>query len=140
MTGVSPAGLITFVSDAYGGRASDNAIFEQSGIINLMEMGRDSIMVDKGFRIENITDLHHIKLYRPPFLRNKGQFSEKEALENIEVAKARVHIERSNQRIKVFEIFCKPLPVTLLPKVNEMFVIACAMVNISSPILSDDKF
>lgn len=140
MTGVSPAGLITFVSDAYGGRASDNAIFEQSGIIKKLEMGRDAIMVDKGFRIENITDAHYIKLYRPPFLKNKGQFSEEEALENVEIAKARVHIERSNQRIKVFEIFSKPLPITLLPKINDIFIIACAIVNISKPILSDEKF
>ncbi|KAI4465010.1 thap domain protein [Holotrichia oblita] len=30
MTGISPAGLITFVSEAYGGRASDKIIFENS--------------------------------------------------------------------------------------------------------------
>jgi hypothetical protein len=33
MTDVSPTGLITFVSQAYGGRASDKAIFEQSNLI-----------------------------------------------------------------------------------------------------------
>jgi hypothetical protein len=33
MTDVSPTGLITFVSQAYGGRASDKAIFEQSNRI-----------------------------------------------------------------------------------------------------------
>ena len=33
MVGVSPAGLVTFLSDVYGGRASDEAIFEQSGLV-----------------------------------------------------------------------------------------------------------
>ncbi|CAG0889762.1 unnamed protein product [Darwinula stevensoni] len=32
MVGVSPGGMITFLSQGYGGRASDKAIFEQSGI------------------------------------------------------------------------------------------------------------
>lgn len=37
MTGVTPAGLISFVSPAYGGRVSDNVIFEQSQIITMMD-------------------------------------------------------------------------------------------------------
>ncbi|KAJ8981460.1 hypothetical protein NQ317_000136 [Molorchus minor] len=49
MTGVSPGGLITYVSKCYGGRTSDKAIFEQSGLIKQLEMSKDAIMVDKGF-------------------------------------------------------------------------------------------
>lgn len=36
--------LITFISKAYGGRASDNVIFSQSNIIQLMN--ENAIMVD----------------------------------------------------------------------------------------------
>lgn len=67
MTGVSPAGLITFVSKPYGGRTSDKVIFEESGVIKLQEPGQDAIMVDKGFRIEDFCNLHNIKLIQPPF-------------------------------------------------------------------------
>ncbi|XP_050500735.1 uncharacterized protein LOC126880730 [Diabrotica virgifera virgifera] len=102
MTGVSPAGLITFVSKPYGGRASDKVIFEGSKVINLLEPHRDAIMVDKGFRIDNICDLHNIKLIQPPFLKNKAQLSSEEAIIIAKIASARVHIERSNQRLKIF--------------------------------------
>ncbi|KAI4455392.1 thap domain protein [Holotrichia oblita] len=140
MIGVSPAGLITFISKAYGGRASDKAIFEQSGIIDMLDMHKDAIMVDKGFRIEHLTDAHFIKLIRPPFLKKKIQLSKEEAHENVDIARARVHIERVNQRIKVFEILIKPLPLSLVPKIDEIFTVICAVVNLSVPILSDDKF
>lgn len=97
-------------------------------------------MVDKGFLIEDITRAHRIKLVRPPYLRKKNQMSEEEAKATVEIAKARVHIERTNQRIKVFEIFTKPLPISLVCKVEDMFNVVCAIVNLSKPILADDKF
>jgi len=34
MTGIIPADLISFISHAYGGKASDKVIFEQSNLIN----------------------------------------------------------------------------------------------------------
>ncbi|OXU21945.1 hypothetical protein TSAR_015538 [Trichomalopsis sarcophagae] len=55
-------------------------------------------MTDKGFLIDEICLLNDIKLIRPPFLKNKQQFSREEALLNASIAKTRVHIERSNQR------------------------------------------
>ncbi|KAJ8914361.1 hypothetical protein NQ315_011349 [Exocentrus adspersus] len=55
---------------------------------------RDTIMVDKGFLIDEECNKHFIKIIRPHFLRNKKQFSEKEAKENVSISKARVHIER----------------------------------------------
>ncbi|KAL4104727.1 hypothetical protein QTP88_020009 [Uroleucon formosanum] len=52
MLEVSPGGLITFISKAYGGRASDNVIFNQINIVQLMNE-HDAIMVDKGFQIDD---------------------------------------------------------------------------------------
>lgn len=51
MTGVSPAGLITFISEPYGGRTSDKHIFENSNIAEKLQDG-DGIMVDKGLLID----------------------------------------------------------------------------------------
>ncbi|KAF5272488.1 hypothetical protein FQR65_LT17389 [Abscondita terminalis] len=140
MTGVSPAGLITFISSVHGGRASDKVIFEQSELIKKLNMGVDQIMVDKGFLIQDITNSYGTKVVQPPFLKNKQNFSKEEALLNVKIAKAGVHIEQCNQRIKTLDIFNKTLQWPLAPLINEIFTVICAIVNLTSPILSDDKF
>lgn len=140
MTGVSPAGLITFVSKSYGGRTSDKAIFTQSNLVNQLQPNQDSIMVDKGFLIDQLCNEHFIKLIRPHFLRNKKQFTENESKENVLISKARVHIERVNQRIRIFNILNIPLPNTLIPLINDIMLIICGMVNLQNPVLADDKF
>jgi hypothetical protein len=76
-------------------------------------MFRDEIMVDKGFLINNLAERHFVKVIQPPFLRKQKQFSKSDALSNQKIAKARVHIERVNQRIQIFGIFKKPLPISL---------------------------
>ena len=60
MTGVSPAGLITLISNSYGGRASDKLIFEESKLINGLSPNRDAIIIDKGFLIDGICATHKI--------------------------------------------------------------------------------
>ena len=47
---VSAAGLITYVSKGYTGKASDKYIFNQVKLIELF-ISNDAIMVDKGFAI-----------------------------------------------------------------------------------------
>lgn len=139
MTGVSPAGHIIFVSSAYGGRVSDKVIFEQSDLVNLLEPG-DAIMVDRGFLIDSVCQLNKWKLIRPPFLGQNKQFSKEESTYTAKVAAARVHIERSNQRLKVFKILGDTLPNCLLPVFEDIFTVICATVNLSAPILKSDKF
>lgn len=139
MTGVSPAGNITYISNFYGGRASDKSIFEQSDLLDKLDPG-DAIMVDKGFLIEEICEVNRWKIIRPPFLKNKDQLSKEESDSNAKIASARVYIERSNQRIKNFKILGSKMPVNLVPIINNIFTVICGTVNLSSPILKNDKF
>lgn len=140
MTCVSPGGLLTFISKGYGGRASDKAIFEQSGLIDKLEPHIDSIMVDKSFLIDDICNNRFIKIERPLFLRKKTQFSSTEAKKNIGVAKARVHVERANQRIRIFECLNSPMPWNMVSLIDNIFSIICAIVNLQAPILSEARF
>ena len=48
LVGISPSGFITFLSNCYGGRASDKYITKDSGFYDLLERG-DQIMADRGF-------------------------------------------------------------------------------------------
>lgn len=97
-------------------------------------------MVDRGFLIEKICEFHKLRMIRPPFLKKKQQFTKSEAVITADIAKARVHIERSNQRIKNFKILSDTLPSNLIPMIDDISIIICGSVNLSSPILGDDKF
>lgn len=140
MVDVTPAGLIHFLSPAFGGRASDKAIFNYTEVIKNFEETRDSVMVDKGFLIEDECVLNRIKLIRPPFLRKKRQLSEKDAMLNRNVAAARIDIERMNARIKVMEIVNGKLEWHLLDHPNDIFLLYCGLANLGTPILATDKF
>ncbi|KAF2903907.1 hypothetical protein ILUMI_02268 [Ignelater luminosus] len=138
---VSPSGMMTYLSKAYGGRASDKAIFNKEKIIELLIPGHDAIMVDKGFLIDDECKRNYIKLYRPLFLgRGKSQFSKEEAVETAEIARARVHVERRIQRLKNFTLLKNRYSWTLLPLIDDIFVTVSALVNLYEPILSSDKF
>lgn len=140
MFGVSPGGIITFISPVYGGRASDKEIFKQSEVVQCVEPHEDAIMVDKGFNIDDICAENFIEIYRPPFLRQKKKFSGTQATTNTSIARARVHVERMIQRVKVFKIFQGPIPWAMLPFINEMFIVCSGIANLGNPILGDDKF
>lgn len=137
---VSPDGMITHVSKGYPGRTSDKFTFNNENLIQKCVSLRDAIMVDKGFAIEQEAKEHGVKLYRPPFLKRSIQLSAPETEENYQIAAARVHIERANQRIKCFSIFKTELDSNILCVVDDLMFIICAIVNLSPPIIGDDHF
>lgn len=81
-----------------------------------------------------------MKLIRPPFLKERKQFTQSESILTSKIAAAQIHIERSNQRIKMFKIVGSKLPAQLIPLLEEILLVICATINLSSPIIKDDKF
>ncbi len=51
LVAIAPSGYIMFLSDCYGGRATDQYICQDSGFYNLLEYGHQ-IMADCGFQIK----------------------------------------------------------------------------------------
>lgn len=68
------------------------------------------------------------------------QLSKQDAKLNVEIAKARVHVERAIQRIRTFEIFTNKLDFNILHWVDDIANIICCMVNLSNPILAPERF
>lgn len=127
------------LSAVYRGRASDKFIFNNSGISKKCSEG-DAIMVDKGFQINKECAEKGIILHRPPFLRKNKQLSLEDNLKNSEIAKARVHIEHSIQRIKIVNMFQTKVLWNFLYKIDKIMTIICGIVNISNPIISGKGF
>lgn len=93
-------------------------------------------MVDRGFLIDRECADRYINLYRPPFLGKNKQLNAEDGLKNSEIARARVHIERAIQRIKIFKIMQHKVPWPFLSKIDNIITIICGLVNISSPIIN----
>ena len=133
LIGISPDGVITFVSSLYPGSISDKELTRQSGILDLLESG-DSVMADRGFDIEDDLILRGVHLNIPPFLRNKKQFSEKELIVTRRIASLRIHVERAMERIKNYHIFDRSLPVQLTDIADRLFFVCCVLTNFQEPL------
>ena len=101
LVGISPSGVITFISQLYTGSISDREIVERSGILDLPFNEGDSVMADKGFTISDILPLGE-SLNIPPFLGTAAQMQAKEVIRAQEIARLRIHVERQLIKFKVF--------------------------------------
>lgn len=130
--GMSPSGMITFVSKGYGGRASDAHITTHSGFLNLLSSG-DCVMADKGF--PRITT-KGVTTVIPPRSKGKGvQFTVEEMAETEKIARVRVHIERLIGKLKNFHVLKNRLDASLLPHIDAIMHICAVLVNLSAPII-----
>ena len=101
--GITPGGVISFLSPLYGGSVSDREITSSCSIIEQLEQG-DSLMADKGFTIEDSYEPRGATLNIPPFMHNDKQLSSQDLLKTRRTASLRIHVEWSMERIKNFHI------------------------------------
>lgn len=134
LIGITPSGVISFVSEAWGGRVSDRRIVIESGLLDLLEPG-DSIMADKGFTISDLLRERKCTLNIPPFKRNNVQFTASQVFETQAIASLRIHVERSIGRIKKFHLFDGVMPLSLAPVASKCFMVACWLTNLDVPIV-----
>ena len=139
LIGVTPSGLICYCGLGHCGRASDSHIFDVENIIANIPAG-SAVMADKGFFIDEALKQNNSKLFRPPFLRGQKQLTEIQCEENKGIASARVHVERAIQRIRIFKIFNNTCEKNMVGVMDELMFIACAITNLSKPILAQSRF
>lgn len=58
----------------------------------------------------------------------------------VQIARARVHVERAIQRLKLSRILRGPLPWKTVAVLDEAMIIISGIVNLSAPVLSDKQF
>ena len=125
LIGVNPQGAAVFISDGYEVSISDYKITEKSGFLNYLERG-DVVCADRGFTIENLLVERGATLVIPPFKgKNEALSLEEEAATRV-IARARIHIERFNQRMKLFQFLSGPISHKKLNLLSQaIFVIGC---------------
>lgn len=107
---VAPNGTAVFVSNLYEGAVSDRDIFEKCGILNHLNPG-DLILVDRGFTVEDLLMSRQVHMNIPPFLKGRDKLTPQEELLTRKIAKARIHVERFNKRLKKFRLVSGIMPL-----------------------------
>jgi hypothetical protein len=119
-------GAASFVSDLYEGSIGDVAIVEQCGIMKHINPG-DAFLVDKGFTIQHLLLSKQATIFIPPFLGKREKFTKEEVLLTKRIAKARIHVERYNERLKKFRLIDRV--ITLKPFASQLVYVAICLVN-----------
>lgn len=126
LVGCSPNGVLTFLSDVYGGRITDKEITRRSGLTAKLESG-DTIMADRGFEIDDMLP-EGVRCNIPPFLGGRDQLEPLEVLETRRIATLRIHVERAIERLKNFQILSF-IPLSLFA-LAQPIVNACAFLTL----------
>lgn len=125
---VNPNGAACFVSDLFEDSISDVEIFQQCGIIDHINPG-DLILVEKGFTVQHLLIPKQAAIEIPAFLGNREKFTIEVVLANKRIAKARIHVERFNERLKKFRLLDKTIPLNLSPIASQLVYVASCLVN-----------
>ena len=81
------------MSKGWGGRASDQHITENCGILRRLLPG-DQILAYRGFNVGEAFGLHCAEVKTPPFTQRKKQLSKVEVDNARQLSRVRIHVER----------------------------------------------
>ena len=133
LVAINPNGLITYVSDCYGGRASDKHIVMDCGFLDHLEP-YDEVMADRGFKIREALMTRMASLSIPPSARTGMQMSSEDVSATSRIANVRIYVEQAIGRLKWFRILKNEMPMLLLPNCDDIVVTCCALCNLLDPL------
>ena len=132
LIGITSNGLISFVSDCYGGRASDKFIVMDSRFMNHLEPF-DQVMADRGFKIRDDLAMYQANLAIPPSTVGKFQMPSQDVLETSRLANVRIYVEQAIGRVKHFKILSHIMPMSCLPLCDDILITCCSLCNLLPP-------
>lgn len=127
LIGTDENGMVTYVSEVYGGAITDNLIVEKSNILDYLKAG-DFVLSDRGFELSDLLAERGIILNKPPNKRGQ-QMSEKDVALTRAVASRRVHVERVIGLAKTNRIISQKIPHSLFDLVPKIIPLLFYLVN-----------
>lgn len=147
LIGISITGAILFISEGFGGRASDKYVVTHSGFLDNIQEG-DIILADKGFLIEAEVEEKGASLHLPCFVKNGEQLTPLEVEETRRIANVRIHVERIISVLRQkFNICSDHVPMSAISKRNDLFegdlydkivFVCCCLVNLCPSVVRHD--
>ena len=137
LVGCSPGGLVSYVSDAYCGAASDRQIVERSSLLQACDSG-DAIMADKGFNVQDLFIPFNVVINIPTFFKKKNRLTGEIVIKDRKIASKRVHVERIIGLAKTYKILQKPMTNTESDLATQIIKICFRLCNFRARIVSKD--
>ena len=130
---MTPNGSACFISDLYEGSIDDVSITSQCGILDHIEPG-DVLLVEKGFTIQELLYAKQATIKIPAFLGKRDKLTKEEEMATRRIAKARIHVERFNERLKKFLLVGRTIPLSLIPIASQLVYVASCLVIFQAPL------
>ena len=138
MIGCTPRGVVSYVSDTYGGSASDRQIVEKSKLLKPEEemfRKKDSVMADRGIMVQDLFAARDVFVNTPTMLKGKSQLEPEDVVKDRRVASKRIHVERVIGLGKTFKILKKELPSSKLVMGSRIVSVCFAIANFRKSIV-----
>ena len=136
--GISPQGVTTFISPAWGGRVSDKHLTVNSGFLSKLLPG-DIMLADRGFDIAEDVARMQATLQIPAFTNGCLQLLPKDIEDTRRLANVRIHVERvigaTRQRYSILMStlpisFVKPAAIGENPTIDKIVLVCSALNNL----------
>ncbi|XP_002731860.1 uncharacterized protein LOC100372863, partial [Saccoglossus kowalevskii] len=143
LIGISPQGVISYISKAWGGRVSDKHLTENCGFLDNILPG-DLVLADRGFDLSDTLGLMCAQIKVPTFMRGKKQLSMPEVIDTRKIANVRIHVERVIGSVRQkYLILNGPLPIDFVmykdnegvTMIDKLVVVCCALTNLSPSVV-----
>ena len=137
LIGIAPQGVISFISNAWGGRVSDVYITENCGVLDNLMPG-DLLLADRGFTIQDSVGLLCAEVKTPTFTRGKNQLSKFEVESSRQLSRVRIHVERVIGVIRQkYTMLQSTLPINVImcngkeerSIIDKILTVCCALCN-----------
>ncbi len=131
---MSPAGAVTFLSTAWGGRVSDKVLTLEPRFLEKVSHG-DCILADRGFLVEQELNEKGAYLKIPHFTKGKDQLSGKEVHESRQLSNVRIHVERVIGQLKKIRILQSTVPISQVDLLDNVMIVISALVNLNKSVV-----
>ena len=142
MIGIAPQGVISYISNGWGGRVSDKFITEHCGILNKLLPG-DIVLADRGFDVQDSVGMMCAKVVTPAFTKGKKQLSQLEVESMRKIANVHIHVEHVIGCVRQkYSILQGTQPLDYLihhekdcPPLNKIVTICCGLTNLCDSVV-----
>ena len=145
LIGITPQGVVSFISKGWGGRTSDKHITEHSGFLENLMPG-DVVLADRGFLVQDSVNLYNAELKIPAFTRGKKQLDPLDIEATRGLAAVRIHVERViglvRQKYTILSgtvpiNLCEAIDLTVTP-LDKIVQLCCALTNVCASVVPLD--